>query len=333
VVALFVYPGLLTHHATKNAVTTQDTSALALRVQHNGGEILLTWNRDSDVVRNATHAVLSISDGDRHDNADLDLNTLHSGSVNYTPVTSDVVFRIEVTGKGQSKTTSESIRALQMRPSPMPPVGETGAQAQSGEVKPAGAVVPPVVSTAAAEPNAEEAAPKTPDRPVRTFRAEPLAQRLHPVTTEALPDAPSMGGSQASRPSVISGLNLSTAVPAPPPSPTGSVSPASASSAPPAPTGAARPAAGGNIVQAEPIRRKDPEFPKIARDAGARGAVELEAVIGTDGHVKSVKVLSGHAMLRKAASDAVMQWLYKPTLLNGVAVEAPVRVTINFQGR
>ena len=125
IVGLFVYPGLLVHRAAKTgAPASQDTSSLALRVQHNGGEILLTWNRDSDAVRNATRAVLSISDGDRQENVAMDVAQLRIGVINYTPATSDVVFKMEVTGQGQAKTTSESIRALQMRPSPMPQPGQ-----------------------------------------------------------------------------------------------------------------------------------------------------------------------------------------------------------------
>ncbi|MDP9267629.1 MAG: energy transducer TonB [Acidobacteriota bacterium] len=62
----------------------------------------------------------------------------------------------------------------------------------------------------------------------------------------------------------------------------------------------------------------------------AEGAVQLEATIGTDGAVKSVRALSGHALLREAASSAVKQWRYKPATLNGQPVEATVLVTVKF---
>jgi protein TonB len=80
------------------------------------------------------------------------------------------------------------------------------------------------------------------------------------------------------------------------------------------------------------VSRKDPEYPKLARETGAKGIVELVATIGTDGRVKAVKVVKGPPMLQKAASDAVMQWRYKPTVLNGVAVEAQTQVFVNFLG-
>jgi protein TonB len=89
---------------------------------------------------------------------------------------------------------------------------------------------------------------------------------------------------------------------------------------------------GGQIQQAVLITKKDPEYPKLARDTGAKGVVQLVATIGTDGKVKSVKVVKGPPMLQKAAADAVMQWRYRPTMLNGVAVEAQTEVLVNFLG-
>jgi protein TonB len=85
-------------------------------------------------------------------------------------------------------------------------------------------------------------------------------------------------------------------------------------------------------VQAVLVSKKDPEYPKLARETGAKGIVELVATIGSDGKVKSVKVVHGPPMLIKAASDAVLQWKYKPTMLNGVAVEAQTQVFVNFMG-
>jgi periplasmic protein TonB len=56
------------------------------------------------------------------------------------------------------------------------------------------------------------------------------------------------------------------------------------------------------------------------------------ATIGVDGKVKKVTVVKGHPMLVKAASDAVLQWLYKPTMLNGLPVEGQTQVLVNFVG-
>ena len=95
-------------------------------------------------------------------------------------------------------------------------------------------------------------------------------------------------------------MRLNSAV-APPPPPAASVVTT------PAPAAAKT---GGQIQPAELIKRRDPEYPKLARDAGAKGMVQLTATVGTDGRVKSVKVVKGHPLLVRAATDAVMQWIY-----------------------
>ena len=62
----------------------------------------------------------------------------------------------------------------------------------------------------------------------------------------------------------------------------------------------------------------------------ASGEVRVQAVIGVDGKIKSVKALSGPAVLQRAATDAVRQWVYKPTMLNGVAVESQTDIVLTF---
>jgi protein TonB len=61
------------------------------------------------------------------------------------------------------------------------------------------------------------------------------------------------------------------------------------------------------------------------------GAVELTTTISKTGEITNVKVLSGDALLAKAAVDAVKQWKYKPYLLNGEPVEIQTQITINFK--
>jgi protein TonB len=90
---------------------------------------------------------------------------------------------------------------------------------------------------------------------------------------------------------------------------------------------------GGRVQQAQLVFHKDPEYPQIAKQSGAQGEVVLTAMIGVNGKVKDVKVLQGHPLLRNAAIAAVKQWVYKPTLLNGVPVEAETRITLKFVAR
>src|SRR6185437_16076666 len=83
-VALFVYPGVLRQTARTPAAAHLDSSPLQLRVERSNGELLLTWNRDSDAIRNAAKATLQITDGDQHENVEMDLAQLGIGSIVYS---------------------------------------------------------------------------------------------------------------------------------------------------------------------------------------------------------------------------------------------------------
>jgi TonB family protein len=87
---------------------------------------------------------------------------------------------------------------------------------------------------------------------------------------------------------------------------------------------------GGRIKA--PIKSKDvkPVYPAIAQSARVAGVVIIEATIGPDGKVMDAKVLRSIPLLDQAALDAVRQWEYTPTLLNGVPVAVVMTVTINF---
>ncbi|MGH9729051.1 MAG: energy transducer TonB [Candidatus Acidiferrales bacterium] len=78
------------------------------------------------------------------------------------------------------------------------------------------------------------------------------------------------------------------------------------------------------------VYRLDPHYPQIAISAGISGTVELRAIIGRNGRVRSVEILSGSPLLAPSAVAAVKQWRYKPTLLNGEAVEVETHVTVHF---
>ncbi len=84
------------------------------------------------------------------------------------------------------------------------------------------------------------------------------------------------------------------------------------------------------VRMAEPIQRVTPIYPPLARVAHVSGKVELSGVLGVDGRIHEVRVVSGHPLLVKAAVDAVMQWIYRPTTLNGVAVEVEAPIIVNF---
>ena len=87
---------------------------------------------------------------------------------------------------------------------------------------------------------------------------------------------------------------------------------------------------GGEVQHASLIRQMKPSYPQLAKTARVQGSVILEAIIDREGRVVNLKVLSGHPLLIPAAVEAVQQWRYRPTLLNGQPVEVLTQVTVNF---
>jgi periplasmic protein TonB len=73
-----------------------------------------------------------------------------------------------------------------------------------------------------------------------------------------------------------------------------------------------------------------PTYPRMAIMTRTQGVVLLHAIIGRDGSIKQLQVVSGHPLLIQAALDAVQQWKYRPYLLNGEPVEVETQVTVNF---
>jgi protein TonB len=78
------------------------------------------------------------------------------------------------------------------------------------------------------------------------------------------------------------------------------------------------------------VRKVNPTYPPLARQARISGTVVLRAVISKDGSIENLTLVSGHPMLAPAAIDAVKQWKYKPYLLNGEPVEVDTEVQVNF---
>ncbi len=78
------------------------------------------------------------------------------------------------------------------------------------------------------------------------------------------------------------------------------------------------------------IRRIQPDYPPLARQARIQGSVVLRAVISRDGRIENLQVLNGHPMLAPAAIEAVRQWRYRPYMLNGEPVEVETQITVNF---
>jgi protein TonB len=84
------------------------------------------------------------------------------------------------------------------------------------------------------------------------------------------------------------------------------------------------------VTQGMVVHRVNPTYPPLARTARVQGAVVLAAIIGKDGAIQNLHVISGHPLLTQAALDAVKQWRYKPYILNGEPVEVDTQITVNF---
>jgi protein TonB len=88
---------------------------------------------------------------------------------------------------------------------------------------------------------------------------------------------------------------------------------------------------GGSIQSSKLIRRVEPVYPDLAKRARVQGVVLLEVTVDETGNVSEINIIRGHPLLNQAAVDAVEQWKYSPTLLNGEPVPVKATVTVTFQ--
>ncbi len=153
------------------------------------------------------------------------------------------------------------------------------------------------------------------------------------VVINAVPDAPTPSAVTAGVPGGVPGGvaggslggilgSIKAAAPPPPPPP------------PPAPAATPTPSriqVGGQVQAAKIVKQIMPTYPKLAHDAHIGGTVRLKAIIAADGTVKDLSVISGHPLLIPSALNAVKQWVYKPTILNGTPIEVDTEIDVNFQ--
>lgn len=83
-------------------------------------------------------------------------------------------------------------------------------------------------------------------------------------------------------------------------------------------------------MQTSLIHMVQPEYPSIAKQRGIQGSEVFHAIIGTDGAVKDLVLTDGICVLAEPAREAVQQWVYKPTMLNGKPVEVDTTITVVF---
>ncbi len=164
---------------------------------------------------------------------------------------------------------------------------------------------------------------------IRTFRltklfAPPVMPKQVAIANEA-PTAPEIGIASNLGDSAMpgNGMLLGSTEPALPTTPP---LPNAAKSSRPGPV-----RVGGVVAEANVIHRVQPVYPAFAKSARIQGTVEFTAVISKDGRVEQLQLVSGHPLLVSAARDAILEWRYRPTMLNGEAVEVLTTITVNFR--
>jgi protein TonB len=197
-----------------------------------------------------------------------------------------------------------------MATSAMPPLasGIPDFMLVAGPPAPPPLPTPPAPASATSVHN-RDAAPR--DMPTE------IGEELPPATTGDTADGgvPTLGPPTGSGFGSSDGIGRDVGAPVPPPVP-----------APP--TKPVRP--GGDIREPVKVKNVPPVYPEIAIRARISGRVVIDAVIGTDGVVREVRILSGVPLLNQAAIDAVRQWRYTPTTLNNVPVPVIMTVTVQF---
>jgi len=177
---------------------------------------------------------------------------------------------------------------------------------------------------AAAQPPAPVRPPAATESPRTTARAFAPPTPASRPTSSPIVDAPPAIASNATAPTAVS-LPARFA-PLPPPAPAAAPTPAASS----VPASAQPINVSGNVQATKLTRQVVPVYPAVAKAARVQGTVRFRVIIGTDGQVKSLTTLGGPPPLAQAAADAVRQWRYQPTLVDGKPVEVSTEIDVAF---
>jgi len=150
--------------------------------------------------------------------------------------------------------------------------------------------------------------------PIRATQATPVTSSA--VDLEVPPGLP-VGGTEGAAPGpALFGRAIDVAPPAPKPVPVKAhADPVHVS---------------GGVQMAKLVKQVMPVYPAIARNARISGVVHLVGIIGKDGTIRNLQLISGHPLLTQSALAAVAQWIYKPTLLSGEPVEVICPIDVYF---
>ncbi len=293
------------------AAASRSSPSLGLRIRREGTDIILSWDRNAVSKLSANAGLLIIKDGSEQKELFLDAARLTTAQILLAPEHSQVDVQLTLLLPNNRTASESGIVILPAKKSDQPAI--LTATVPSRVVEPS-EVTPESTRIRAAKtftPPLEQAptpsAPLIDQPPPLTVRPTPSAVEQQFLSQEA--DAPPALGPALGRAGQMPAALRSASTPAVPLR------------------------IGGEAERAVLISQTEPLYPVSARVARIQGIVVMEAVIGSDGHVRDVKVLRGPLLLRQAAMDAVKEWIYKPAMLNGQPVESLAQVQINFRGR
>jgi outer membrane biosynthesis protein TonB len=290
------------------------------------GLINVRWNPQSPPVIDAREGRLVITERDQQPRiVTLGPEQLRIGHLYYQSTAERIEFGLEVVDR-LGAVARES--AFAVSPAPIatpqgqaPPVAGQSLTAKAPgtpnsipngtpNIDPAAPVVKPEDTQVAAAPQPSRPAPRAFTMPQSAPRNTEPSRVTLPEPEPPAPVATGFAPPAIGLPTTLGGL------PAPP------VKQA------PAPPKQVR--VGGAIQAANLVKRVTPVYPPVAKAARIQGLVRFTAIIAKNGTIQNLQLVSGPPVLVQAATDAVRQWVYRPTLLNGEPVEVITQIDVNF---
>jgi TonB family protein len=366
---IFQYRGRVATNAPALKAALSADPSFGLKFERAGTDVRLTWNPEASSIMNAVGGQLIINDGPVSKIVNLDASDLRRGTIVYSPLTDDLLLKLQVNRQDSSAPLSESVRIVGGLPTataahaPVPGDASTAGDSQLAGREPDHTgiserdlqdIIRETSPSAALLPNRSNSisagAKYDPSRPVSSGKPA-----LRPQSRVHLPEdsltvskvLPSSGArAKARRPSradrsMIAANSSGPAIASKPAEPVSPMSPVPMESIPV--ISAATPAAafapsvpryvrrGGTVQPAQLLTNINPTYPVTAKQSGIAGSVEVHFKISNTGDVQNVVVVKGPQVLAQAAVDAVRERRYKPARVDGVPTETDASAIFDFK--
>jgi TonB family protein len=346
-IGIFQFRNRVTAPATPLKAQLSTDSGLGLKFERAGSDVRLTWNPQAAAILNATGGQLIITDGPISKTVNLDPSDLKRGTITYSPLTDDLVLRLQVNTPDASGPVAESVRIVGGLPTlptaPADPSADPSSALHSQTTPPpdhqplSDAELQQLLNRTSASVNApSDLRPKLRVKlPEDTLTVSKLLPSSAARTKAR--QAPSTGSSTVAAngrgPAVASKAAGPVSPSDPVRVPAELIPVIPARSAPAAfSSGITRYTRNGGAVQpALLLTNINPAYPPEARMDGISGPVELRFKISTTGDVHDIVVVKGPQVLAQAAVDAVRQRRYKPARVDGVPTETDASAIFDFK--